>query len=72
MTKEEYVTRPDDIDLGKWWNEMRRRQRDASWGRYQQMCGMAQSNMQDNQLGRGGSGFLNSLFGEGFSEPSLY
>lgn len=33
-SKEAYITRPDDIDLGSIWNDMRRNQREIAWKHY--------------------------------------
>ena len=61
-TKEEYVNRPDDTDLGWIFNAMRKRQRELDWQRYWFECQADQ--MQMNSLNNlTNSGLWNALVG---------
>lgn len=68
ITKAEYMTRPEDTNLGPIWNSMRARQRELSWPKYVMNCEMANC---ANPMGYGNYNTLDGIFGIGPNPQEL-
>lgn len=66
LTKEEFINRTDDVDLGRVFNDMRRAQRERDWEfYYQNSRAMQAQNL--NSLGFGyRQSLLDAMLGQGF------
>jgi hypothetical protein len=60
LSKEKYIDRPEDIDLGPTFNAMRRRQRELGWPHY-----WMNSQMANVRFTRGIYGPIESVLGLG-------
>ncbi len=64
ITKEQYLNRPNDRTLGnKWWDEMRRAQRERTWPMYVHNYWCANIIGQESQLGYANTNLWTTFLG---------